>query len=318
MAIKTGAVTVINNSYKLENVSDMTGNFTNFHPAVQTITTELDMTKNVMKLDMTGNVTFTTANIARGRQSTLVLDTSASGHTPTFPSEVKFNGSTPTWSSYRHWMISLTCWDGSSIRAVATGYVEPGIPTSSFSNFSFGPPNGPWNTVISHSASSGFVEAWAYISFKHNPGNQSVDIYYAGGDSGAPAVEYSTIAPYTGLTGITSVEVQYNVQSQVCQFDCFPSSQTWGPLPTNDGYNSGTYYTVNQTPGQTFFGWMAQANPNSGPIYNNQAQVSANFNSSNPDFRIKIVCNEGTFYSTGEVPNGSILLTANIGSQIVI
>lgn len=311
MAIKTGAITVINNSYELENVADLTGNFSDFHPTVQTITTVIDMSKNVMKLDMTGNVTFTTANIGRGKQATLILDTSATPYTPTFPSEVKFNGSTPTWSSFRYWTIALTCWDGSTIRAIASGFGTASTPASSFQNFAFSPT--PWFTQQSETSAIGFVEAWCFVRFSRDDANNRIKIEYAGGTSAAAATVYTVYADYTGLTGISSVDVQYNVQSQACTFDCTAANQGFGPTPVSDGYNSGTYYSVPASPGLRQFGWMAQANPNSNA--QNKANVSADFTSANPDFRIKIVCNEGTFYSTGEGPSAGILLTANVGTQ---
>ena len=56
-----------------------------------------------------------------------------------------------------------------------------------------------------------------------------------------------------------------------------------------------------------FFGWTAEADSNSG----SDSITTASFNSSDPDLRIKIVCNEGTFYSTADV--GSLQLFVNFG-----
>ena len=78
-------------------------------------------------------------------------------------------------------------------------------------------------------------------------------------------------------------------------------------MPTSDGYNSGTYYTV-PISGGLRFAWMAMANPNS-PGGAGSSWVQANMNSSDPDFRIKIVCTQGTFYSTAQT-QGDIDLRA--------
>jgi hypothetical protein len=46
---------------------------------------------------------------------------------------------------------------------------------------------------------------------------------------------------------------------------------------------------------------------------NDQTNVAANMQSANPDLRIKIVANEGTFYSTCEM--GNITLSAQRADQ---
>lgn len=305
MAVKIIGTTVIDDSRRII-PNELNGLYTNFHPSQNTITADIDFTTPLMKLAMTGNVTFTTSNRASGHQATLVLDTSTSAHTPTFPSEVVF-GVTPTWSSNRHWIISLTCWDSSTVRATALPYDEPGATSSTFNNFSLT----GWDTVNTHFASSGFPESWCELTFSRDDSNNRVIIQRAHGDSGAPGTYVDVYATYTGLTGITSVEAQYNVSSQSCTGDCTPSNYTFGPTPASDGYNSGTYYTVPADPGGLRFGWSAQANPNAGE----EATTTADVTSGNPDFRIKIVCNEGTFYSTAEAPGTLIYQRAYIGSQ---
>ena len=122
MAIKIGGTTVINNSRALENVVNMSGTFNDFYPNVSTITTVLDFTKPLMKLAMTGNVTFTATEFLGGRTSTLILDRSSSGHTPTFPASIEFSPGTPTWADSRYWSISFLCISGSAARAFAVGF----------------------------------------------------------------------------------------------------------------------------------------------------------------------------------------------------
>jgi len=122
MAIKVGGTTVINNSRALTNVTDMVGKYDDFFPNSSSITTQLDFSKPLMTLTMSGAVTFTATEFLAGRISTLVLDTSASNHTPTFPASIEFSPSTPGWSSYRYWTITFLCVSGSAARAFAVGF----------------------------------------------------------------------------------------------------------------------------------------------------------------------------------------------------
>ncbi len=309
MAIKQQTTTIIDDTRKVDTTwgeagygfpAGIKGKFSDLHPKqVDTITTAIDFNKSVLKIAMTGAVTFTYSNAAAGRMVILNIDTSTSGHTPTFPSTVKFP-TTPTWSNNRHWQVHLTAMSATELRATAFGFDEPGSVSSSFANFSLSGAT-LWDTANYHWANFGWPESWCYLLFIHESGNNRVKITYAWGDSGAPGNYPVQYADYTGLTGITSVEAQYNVQSQSCSGDCSAGNYSWGPLPTNDGYASGTYYTV-PTSGGLRFGWMAMANPND-PGGAGNSLTQAAMNSSNPDFRIKIVCNEGTFYSTAESTN---------------
>lgn len=319
MAIKQQNDTVIDDTRKIftpgvaiysGETSGMEAKFSDFHPkTVATVTTNIDFTaSSVQKITLTGNTTFTYSNAQVGRTCLFVIDTSTSGYTPTFPSTVKFP-TTPTWSNNRHWHVHLSA-VGTEVRATAVGFDEPGSVTSTFNNFNIN----AWDVQNIHFAANGFPESWCFLKFSRDDSNNRVIIERAHGDSGAPGTYVDEYATYTGLTGITSVEVQYNVQSQSCTGDCTASNYTYGPTPVSDGYNSGTYYTVPADPGGIRFGWMAQADPNQQGT--GDTTTSANFGSSNPDFRIKIVCNEGTFYSTAEVQNLSGLTQrAYIGTQ---
>ena len=319
MAIKQQNTTVIDDTRKVfttygEGIwgfsAGIDGKFSNLHPKqVDTITTGIDFNKSVLKIAMTGAVTFTVSNTAPGRMIILNIDTSTSGHTPTFPSAVKFP-STPTWSNNRHWQVHLTVLSATDIRATAFGFDEPGAASSTFSNFSLSSPTF-WRTQDYYWSNTGWPETWCYLLFVHESSNNRIKITYAYGDSGAPGSYPVQYANYTGLTGITSVEAQYNVASQSCSGDCNSSNYSFGPMPTSDGYTSGTYYTV-PTSGGLRFAWMAMANPND-PGGAGQSLVQANMTSSDPDFRIKIVCNEGTFYSTAQT-QGNIEMRATHGS----
>jgi hypothetical protein len=304
MAIKSSNLTVIDDTRKILTPgvagsggvnAGMEGKFSDFHPkTVTTVTTNIDFAaSSVQKITLTGNTTFTISNATVGRTALFVIDTSTSGYTPTFPATVKFP-TTPTWSNNRHWHVHLSV-VGTEVRATAVGFDEPGAVSSAFNNFNIN----AWNTQNIHFAGTGFPESWCFLKFSRDDSNNRIIVERAHGDSGAPGTYVDEYATYTGLTGISSVEVQYNVQSQSCVGDCTASNYTFGPTPASDGYASGTYYTVPADPGGIRFGWMAQANPNSVE----EATTNANMGSSNPDFRIKIVCNEGTFYSTAEVQN---------------
>ena len=316
MAIKSNNNVVIDDTRKIftpgESIwgypAGMSAKFSDFHPkTVATVSTDINFaTSNVQKKTLTGNTTFTISNATVGRTVLFVIDTSTSGYTPTFPSTVKFP-TTPTWSNNRHWHVHLSV-VGSEVRATAVGFDEPGSVTSTFNNFSIS----GWQTFNSHFAASGFPESWCFLKFSRDDSNNRVIVERGHGTSASPGTYVNEYATYTGLTGITSVEVQYNVASQSCTGDCQVSNYTFGPTPVSDGYASGTYYTVPNTPGGIRFGWTAQANPNS---LVNEATTTADISSSNPDFRIKIVCNEGTFYSTAEANGFQIYMRAYIGSQ---
>ena len=312
MAVKIIGTTVIDDTRKVITgtslYTGLNGVYSDFHPdGIDTITTAIDFHKPIMSLAMTGNVTFTTTNWARGATSTLLLDTSASGHTPTFPSEVLF-GVTPTWSNSRHWQITFTCTGTSDVRATAIGFDEPGAVSSSFSNWDMTTSQG-W--VTNSYGTSGNPWAAVYVSFQRDDGNNRIKIVQGKGNSINGTNESTFYANYTGLTGISSVEAQYNVQSQACGGSNCSTGYSYGPTPPDDSLASGTYYTVPSGPGQLFFGWQCVSTSSD----SGSTQVQAFFNSANPDFRIKIVCSQGTFYSTSEVNGGTLSLSTNWGSM---
>lgn len=103
------------------------GSYSNFNPVVVAAdvagATTIDMTKPMHHLDMTGNASFTGVSVAAGRTSMVVLDRSSSNHTPTWGNDIKWPDDTePTWADSRYWIVSMTCLDGSTILASASGY----------------------------------------------------------------------------------------------------------------------------------------------------------------------------------------------------
>ena len=111
------------------------------------------------------------------------------------------------------------------------------------------------------------------------------------------ATVYHTYIDTSGCTNITSIQAQYNVNSQSGAGS--PSGYAFGPTPVDDGYASGTYYNVPGSGGALQFGWMARV-PSAG-----YAQTTFSLNTADPDFRIKVVCDQGTLYSTCEFTQGS-------------
>lgn len=129
MAIKVATTEVITDLLKIQNIGSLSGTYSSFYPNADTITTVIDMNKPIMKVELTGNTTFTASNLATGRTAMLLLDVSSSGHTPTFPSSFKWvNDTQPTWTGTRYWQLGLTAWDGNTVRVVATGYSGSSAP----------------------------------------------------------------------------------------------------------------------------------------------------------------------------------------------
>jgi hypothetical protein len=307
MAIKVGGVSVINNSIELENLSGASGTFSDFHPSrtlrTSAATLNLSMLDPVQQVDMTSNVAFTITDKNFGRDATLILDTTATPYTPSFDSAVEFPGGEPTWSTYRHWVITFLCWNSTNVRATAIGYADPGTASTNLpSTFSQDSNFDTWQVVNSTTN----PQCWCAVSFEHEPSNNRIKVGWWSGDSTAMSSTQYTYVNYTGLTNITSCQFQYNVGGQSCSGMCTGYSS--GPTPPDDGYSSGTYYN-----GFVRFWWVAEANSTT-----TNTSTSATFDSANPDFRIRIICDQGTLYSTCELTatkSNSILCQASYGTQ---
>ena len=328
MAIKIGGETVISDTKKIGRTSSGDGrrtrfgdtDFTDFHPAIETLGASDGINlggstgggTSLYTCTLTSNKAFYKAPSGAidvgeyGTQVTVFLDRSASLYTPTFSTQFTFTtgGQTPSFGSDRYWTISMTAWWDGNIRCTMVPFDAQSTPSSSFSNFGGPLGNLQWNNQ-QNSYGSGTPWAACGISFVHNAANNRVTVVTSGGDSRNGTTQQTVYANYTGLTNITSVEVQYNAGTQQCSgSNCGSNSgQTYGPLPTDDGKASGTYYDCSSS--SVFFGWSSEVDSNSG----SDSQTTAAFNTSDPDFRIKIVCSEGTFYSTTNVGSGVNLFT---------
>jgi hypothetical protein len=309
MAITVDSYTAIDNSKNLDNViSTRCCQYNAFHPdGIYDIgtATAIPWDYAVISRTLTADTTFTDSIPASNspemdRTVLLHLDCSGNNYTPTFPAEFNF-ALEPTWSSHRFWAITIKANVFDKVLCTAIGFdegpysggqvggggstasVDPTFTTTGFRTYD-----------IEYGA-SGFVETWTDIQFSHDPSNSRILVRKRNGSSQQIANITDHYINYTGLSNITSIEAQYNVSTQQCSGDCSASSYGFGPLPTDDSKNNATYYSVPVT-----FGWMANSNPNSWA--NNQATTTANFDTANPDFRVKIVDSvEGTFYSTGTV-----------------
>lgn len=106
----------------------VSGTYVNLHPVVTATnaaatTQTFDMNKPMNHMTMTAGTQFSGVNLAAGKTSMMVLDTTASSHSPTWSSDIKWpDGTVPSWSSQRYWVISLTCLDSTTIFASASGY----------------------------------------------------------------------------------------------------------------------------------------------------------------------------------------------------
>ena len=105
----------------------ITGSYTNLNPVVNTASVTssqtIDMTKPMHHFNMTGATTFSGVSIAAGRTSMMILDTTATPHTPSWSSDIKWPSATePTWSDSRYWVVTFTCKDSTTILASGQGY----------------------------------------------------------------------------------------------------------------------------------------------------------------------------------------------------
>lgn len=122
MAIKINGTTVITDGRTLD-VTGASGKFDDLRTSLTGIGTVINFNTPLMTKTMTANTTFTESNKSTGRASVLLLDTSSTGHTPTFSSNIKWPAdTTPTWVNNRYWNIGFVCWDNTTVRAVANGF----------------------------------------------------------------------------------------------------------------------------------------------------------------------------------------------------
>ena len=133
MAIKIAGTTVINNSRGVENMNGIEGNYTNFHGTVTAIANNIDMSKPFVSRTLAAATTFTASNLETGKVCLLMLDISSSQYIPTWPASIQWpSAGEPTWNAtgVTQWLVCLTCWDNTTIRATATGWGSGGFAGS--------------------------------------------------------------------------------------------------------------------------------------------------------------------------------------------
>ena len=106
----------------------VSGSYVNLHPVVTTTSAAatsqtFDMNKPMNHMTMTAATQFSGINLAAGKTSMMVLDTTTTPHAPTWSTDIKWpGGNEPTWASGRYWVISFTCLDATTIFASASDY----------------------------------------------------------------------------------------------------------------------------------------------------------------------------------------------------
>ena len=107
MAIKISNSTIIDNNKSFINIQSTAGTYGDLHASPSSVTSNITLSNSIQTCIMTGNQTFTISGGDEGRTTALLLDTTSSGHTPSFPSSIKWVGGEPTWSTRRYWQITL-------------------------------------------------------------------------------------------------------------------------------------------------------------------------------------------------------------------
>lgn len=115
--------------------------------------------------------------------------------------------------------------------------------------------NGIWLPQEYTYASNSFPQAWASMQFSHEPQNSRVRCYWETGHSGRGTTSSTGYFNYAGLETATW-QVKYDVENQTSIGD--DDYLSYGPLPTDNGFTPGVYYTLENAYGR-LFGWQAQA-----------------------------------------------------------
>ena len=187
-----------------------------------------------------------------------------------------------------------------------------------------------WNSIQStFSGTNIFSEAFFFMQFQHLSAQNKIRVGYASGTSASPTTTQFVDYNYVGLSSATW-QVRYNVTSLARSGDSVPAQAgcfqgSFGATPVQDGYNSGTYYTLSGT-STIRFGWMAYANPNVPPC-SGQGSVIGGFptiGSSTRAFEIKGTLGSDTFNAhavdstTGNPISGEIALAAGTNLPVPV
>jgi hypothetical protein len=178
MAIKINGDLIISNTRDMSDISvdyqpDVSGAADGgyfepfiFTPEVNTITSTINMGTSYMTGVMTANTTYTisgTTNV--GTCSIVTLDTTTTGHIPSFPNNVSWESNIePTWSDWRYWVITMAQVANTEVRAAAVGYISnASAPTETISlEGTTGTPEAFFDKATSDS--NDFVAGWTFNS----------------------------------------------------------------------------------------------------------------------------------------------------------
>jgi hypothetical protein len=155
MAIKISNTTVIDDSKSFVNVTNCSGLYGDLHASPSVTTSNISVSNAIQTCIMTANQTFTMSGGDEGRTTALLLDTTSSGHTPAFPSTIKWVGGEPTWANSRYWQITFlsrgTYFTGSAIGYAGSSPTEAVtldgtavFPATNFDGVGFSPFEAGW------------------------------------------------------------------------------------------------------------------------------------------------------------------------------
>jgi hypothetical protein len=123
MALKVTGTEVVSNSRVLSNVGSASGRYFSMHGNATSTGTVIDMRIGCQTKVLGAATTFTVSNLSIGRSVMLSIDVTTSGYDITWPTSVEWQQDTePTWTGARYWVVNLTCWSSSIIRATATSW----------------------------------------------------------------------------------------------------------------------------------------------------------------------------------------------------
>ena len=169
---------------------------------------------------------------------------------------------------------------------------------------------GYWATTQSRASTNPPPEVGCSMEFSNATAFSSIKALWFGYTNQFQATVYSDYILYQGLlTTSSTFTVKYDVGGQSCSGKDCNSSYCYssiGPLPTNAGYNSGTYYSVPTSGARQFF-WKACVTPNgSNPSGTTWVQAQG------VSFTVKGVDSSNNVYTT-TYSHGNISLNATYG-----
>lgn len=137
MAIKVNGTEVISNTRKFT-VTGATGVYTDFQPLSVTTTSDYGGSAFSVSFDSshkdlgtsaqaTGDVDWTLTSLGTGKQMTMFVDASDSGHDQSFSVSgggtiLYPNDTEPTWTGARYWLHRLTCWSADTVSVISTSW----------------------------------------------------------------------------------------------------------------------------------------------------------------------------------------------------